>query len=468
MIPRPRLTLLLILFVAFVCVCWNILRSHYTRNKPVFEDHKYLRLNHESNSVMKAVTKAAYNGTSCEKSASTSLSGIQNSTPSISLFMRMSGKREDHKTRFYCNMLNTVLLFWPASLGKMVIVLDEEVEEDHTFGNELLKQTTEYFPNFSFEVKYEQLPKDESVLNFPGQLKSGGYNRQLWSSFLTDLYTSDDIIGWLDNDSPFLLPVALPTIMTDGKVRILGSGCTMGISWVKSWARSTEKAIGFPQVADFMTYFPVYMYRDTFTRCRKYILKRFNTDSFEEAFKKFYNTGTGYISPVSVIVSYAWYFEKDRYSWNIKICGDLNVYNNRFPEGYKIRPEHVRNVLTQPQTAYHGPLESNDFYAKIVPISYCLSQAAAGIKPERCKKHQAAEINVLFNLFKADMHSIRKDNLHPCIGDYTEKCLHILHCYIESIGEEIKSSSRKLVWENFDKVGTLSRMAKIECPAHPV
>jgi hypothetical protein len=43
-----------------------------------------------------------------------------------------------------------------------------------------------------------------------------------WSSFLIDLYTNDDIIAWLDTDSPFLLPVTMPTIMTDGKVRILG------------------------------------------------------------------------------------------------------------------------------------------------------------------------------------------------------------------------------------------------------
>jgi Ca2+-binding EF-hand superfamily protein len=129
----------------------------------------------------------------------------------------------------------------------------------------------------------------------------------------------------------------------------------MGISWVKSWAQTIEKAIGFPQLVDFMTYFPVYIYRDNFIHCREYTLKRFNTDKFEKAFKKFYHTGTGFISPVSVVISYAWYFEKDRYNWNLQICGDLNTYNNRLPEGHKIQPEHVKDVLTQQQTAYHGP-----------------------------------------------------------------------------------------------------------------
>ncbi len=378
----------------------------------------------------------------------------------------MSGKREDHKVRFYCNMLRTVVLFWPPSLGKMVIVLDRYSEEDLIFEARLIDQTLKHFPSYTFEVRYEPLPSDASVLAFVGQPKSPGYNRQLWSSFLIDLYTNDDIIAWLDTDSPFLLPVTMPTIMTDGKVRILGTDCTMGISWVKSWAQTTENAIGFPQVADFMTYFPVYIYRDTFTRCREYILKRFDTSNFEEAFKKFYHTGTGVISPVSVVLSYAWYFEKDRYDWNIQSCGNMD--NSRFPEGHKLQPEHVKNVLTQPQTAYHGPLDADDFYAKAIPITFCLSQAAARRKPAMCEKHPASEINFLLNLFKTDMHSIRKENPHPCTGNWTKTCLDTLKRYLEKIGEEIKTNSIKLEWENFEKVDTLAHEAGVTCPAYPI
>ena len=59
-----------------------------------------------------------------------------------------------------------------------------------------------------------------------------------------------------------------------------------------------------------MIYFPAYMYRDTVTHCREHILKHLNTTNFEEAFRMFYK---GLISPVSVILSYAFYFERDRY-----------------------------------------------------------------------------------------------------------------------------------------------------------
>jgi hypothetical protein len=98
---------------------------------------------------------------------------------SISLLIRMSGKREDHKVRFYCNMLKAVVLFWPPSLGKMVIVLDQESEEDHRFGAQVNNQTREHFPSYTFEVRYEPLPRDGTILDFPRKLKAHGYNRQL-------------------------------------------------------------------------------------------------------------------------------------------------------------------------------------------------------------------------------------------------------------------------------------------------
>ncbi|XP_046853991.1 uncharacterized protein LOC124447146 [Xenia sp. Carnegie-2017] len=247
--------------------------------------------------------------------------------PSISLYMRMSGKRDDHRHRFYCNMLKTIPLFWPGWMGKMVLVLDNESEEDHTFGETLLNQTKKHFPNQTFKVEYEPLPKDPLVLTYPGQLNLPGYNRQLWNSFFIDLYADDEVIAWLDSDSPFIFPVTLLTIKPNGKVRILGSECAMKVAWGESWAKTTKLAIGLPQVADFMTYFPVYIYRNTFTHCREHILKNFNTSNFEEAYQQFHET-SNFLSPVNVIISYAWFFEKDRYDWNIGVCSDLNVYNS--------------------------------------------------------------------------------------------------------------------------------------------
>ncbi|XP_046863291.1 uncharacterized protein LOC124457036 [Xenia sp. Carnegie-2017] len=384
----------------------------------------------------------------------------------------MSGKRDDHRHRFYCNMLKTIPLFWPGWLGKMVLVLDEESEKDHAFGETLLNQTKEHFPNQTFQVKYEPLPKDPLVLTYPGQLNPPGYNRQLWSSFFIDLYTNDEVIAWLDSDSPFNFPVTISTIKANGKVRILSSECAMKVDWGESWAKTTKLAIGMPQVADFMTYFPVYIYRDTFTHCRDHILKNFNTSNFEEAYQQFHETSNA-LSPVNVIISYAWFFEKDRYDWNIEMCSDLSVYNNSLPEGHKIQKNDTVNgnrLLAQPQTAYHGPLNAQDYYAKLIPISYCLSISEAAKSEDMCIKYSRLDLNRLFNLFKSDMHSLKERlNIpHPCIGNHTQYCLKILKRHVKNVGDEIKDNKRRMTWEDVTTVDSIARILGVNCPPQPV
>ena len=295
---------------------------------------------------------------------------------SISLFVRMSGKRPDHRERYLCNVFRTAVLFWPPSFGNLVLALDEESQEDHEFAERLKTQAQKYFPDRKIEFFYEYLPKKQDTLAFKGSRKAAGYNRQLWSSFFIDLLSNDTVIAWMDSDSAFFTPVTKSTIFNGTKVRVLGTGCTLqdsGRSWVHSWAHTSQLALGVPFVVDFMTYFPVYMYRDTVTHCREHILKHLNTTNFEEAFRMFYK---GLISPVSVILSYAFYFERDRYDWNFKICNDLAEYNKRFPSGQTIAPEHVQNVLTEPQTGYHG--WAGPRFSKNTLASYCLSHKAAG------------------------------------------------------------------------------------------
>ncbi len=219
----------------------------------------------------------------------THMANVIPSASSITLFVRMAGKLKKHRDRFYCDLFRTAVLFWPASFGKIVVVLDEESEQDHVFANNLTRQIKQNFPDRKLQLVYEPLPKDQSVLNFAGSPKPPGYNRQLWSSFFIDLYTNDPIVAWMDTDAAFVTPVTQSTIFNGSRLRILGSECSSEVNsgWVKSWARTTKMALGLPMVADFMTYFPVYLYSDTFTHCREFILKRFNTRNFEEAFKTF-------------------------------------------------------------------------------------------------------------------------------------------------------------------------------------
>ena len=233
----------------------------------------------------------------------------------------------------------------------------------------------------------------------------------------------------------------------------------MNISWVRNRARVTEIALGLPMVADFMTYFPVYLYRDTFTHCREYILKRFNTSNFEEAFGKIYY-GDNNISPVSVVTSYAWFFEKDRYDWNLKICSELKSYNRRLPEGHKIAPQDTEDILSQPQTAFHVPYATERLSPNIF-ISYCLSHEAAGNPQAMCTNHLVL-LAKNFVLFYHDLQRITPGET-PCTANKkTEHCLKALDRHYKQVGLEI-TKGRKIQWKDFEMVETLAKEVEISC-----
>ena len=376
----------------------------------------------------------------------------------ITLFVRMAGKLLDHRARYYCDLFRTTVLYWPPSFGKTVMVLDEESEQDHVFAEKVTNQTKTYFPDHKLEVLYESLPKDKTTLDFVRKRKGPGYSRQLWSSFFIDLYSNDSIIAWMDNDAAFITPVTKSSIFTGTKIRVIGTECTFDYSWVQKWARSTELALGLPYVADFMIYFPVYIYRDTFTHCREYILKRFNTNNFGKAFKKLNKRPH---SPVSIILSYAWYFERDRYDWNFKICTELTEYNKRFPNGHAIGPEYVNDFLYEPQTAFH--VTYSKVLLKNILVSYCLSHEAAGNKLNLCSNHSVSLSKNLV-LFTHDLQRVKNRKQTPCTGNNAKSCLQVLKRHYNQVGLEIKQHERKMKWTNLETVEKLANEFEIKCP----
>ena len=380
-------------------------------------------------------------------------------SPQITLLLRMPGKVMKHRVRYYCDLFRSTVLFWPPSFGKTVIVLDEESQADHEFGEIVINHTRKHFPEYRLEVKYEALPKDKRVLEFPGAPKSPGYNRQLWSSFFFDLYTNDPIIAWMDSDVAFITPVTKSSIFSNTKLRVLGWDCTFHFPWVKQWAITTERALGLPFVADYMSYFPVYIYRDTFLHCREYIIKHWNVNDFEQAFRLFYND-RNMLSPVSVLLSYAWFFERDRYDWNMKLCSNLTEYNKRFPAGASVGPEHLADILSQPQTTFHVPY--GKFLSANILISYCLSHEVAGNRLAVCEKHNFS-LSDNFYLLHHDLQRVKELQPNTCAGNNTDYCLQVLDRHYKEVGLEIKQNGRKLLWSNVDVVEKLGNEVGLTC-----
>jgi hypothetical protein len=219
----------------------------------------------------------------------------------------------------------------------------------------------------------------ETLLKLPWPKRNTGYNRQIWSSFFNDLYTNDTVIAWVDSDTAFSSSVTRNSMYNGTRLRVIGTDCTLlRADFARRCAKSVEISIGLPAVADFMLHFPVYIYRDTYANCRKYLMRRCKARNFEEVHRHI--SAYDFICPVTTILNYAWHFERDHYDWSLKICAaPLDEYNKRFQPNATIRSYDIQPVMAAPQSSVHtGDPGSALDSAQLILASYCLSHKAAG------------------------------------------------------------------------------------------
>ena len=290
------------------------------------------------------------------------------SSESIELTVRMTLKKKTIG-RLFCVLLRSAVLFWNPKYGDVVLIMDEEDE-----GKNFVKKLNSLRLPFRFRLVYEERPKktQEIIRLSKLQERSTGYIRMLYSSFLMDMYTDAPIIAWTDTDALFTMPVVKQSIMKNGKLIVKGMNTFSQQFWVPHWDHSTVNALGLPMVSDFMTFFPVYLYSSSIKNCREYIMKRLRTQNWEDAFIRITSR---YVSPVNVIMSYAYYFERERYDWHIDTGTDiLSKYNKqRLPK----HPLLQNDVSPELHVSIHAPYHKS----KVDPLerAICYSQMYFGM-----------------------------------------------------------------------------------------
>ena len=314
--------------------------------------------------------------------------------PKITIMVRTTSS-QIHLYQFYCMWLRTMVLFWPASYGDVTVILDAESKKDHHFGDTILTQVRQHYPDYTLKVLYEPLPKNRKILNTKS--KSAGYNRQLFSTFFADFYTNDSIIAYTDTDILFLTPITKEYMLKRTKLKVFGNG-NFQLGFVPSWGKTTKKAIGLPMVANFMITFPQLIYRQTITNCRNHILNHLKTSDFEIAFPLFY-PHSSIISPINIIMSYAWFFEYEKYDWHLKIQ-DLVKHNKMLPSAHKVSTEDTIPSLV---AVAHISDHKKWMQHRVIP-GYCEAMRVQGQPPANCSsiKHN---LNQICNFHESFFHA---------------------------------------------------------------
>ncbi|XP_038072980.1 uncharacterized protein LOC119741302 [Patiria miniata] len=349
--------------------------------------------------------------------------------------------------RLYCIFLRSCTLFWSPKLGPVSLILDKESETDHQFARKLRQQEKDL--GLKFDFLYEPLPDIAS-----GWTKHPGYQRQLWSSFFMDLFINASIIGVTDSDAVFTTPVTPENIFNGHRLRVLASTNTKLMHARRGWYKPTLLAIGKGMVADFMTYFPSYVWRDTITNCRNHIMKHMNVSNFEDAFRNLPN-----LSPVNVIMNYAYYFEHDRYDWHLDFTETLEDFNAHLPPGVSINASEMEPDV-------HVTIHESYYKKRPYPLlqGYCIAKRYVGTLPASCLKFD----NVTnFQLFEFQTGRLRREHLSPgtwCSGNGRRECIRLIEAHYQNVKKYHKLGWYDLDLRRMTAVEKAARQENITCP----
>ena len=227
------------------------------------------------------------------------------------------------------------------------------------------------------------------------RMRAPEYELQQWSTFYFDVYAEKiakkysipppKIIAMLDGDSQFQTYPTLQSVFPesnyysssrlprnvggrDSELRLRAFGVGRGM-----FSEATRLFLNRSQVADFMVTFPVYVYTDTLSNLRQYVENLHNM-SFDEAFEKSMIKSRTYYSQFAIILSYAYWFERDRYSFHIQPWpgNELNKYYS----------DLVPDSVPQPRVTIHMKSNPRQALMKGCCFSYQLNNSVAQVSQE--------------------------------------------------------------------------------------
>ena len=203
------------------------------------------------------------------------------------------------------------------------------------------------------------------------RMRSSQYEFQQWATFYLDTYAdkyakmhglqSPPILAIIDadaqlqtlatpqsifpeyNHSNIVFKQKLNIKLEDSDFKLRAHGLAMGL-----FSEATHLLLNRSQVANFMVTFPVYVYKTTLANLRQYVSKLHNK-TFDAAFEETMIKSPSYYSQFAIILTYAYWFEHDRYSFHIQsprnTLVDLLTTQNSVPHNSFILKPPVRVML---------------------------------------------------------------------------------------------------------------------------
>lgn len=302
-----------ILTAAWIEDLHNIVGYEFPELSLLFSKREKVTVDNNDNNNKKKKVKTAASSTSKKKEIS--VEGVVSFAP-----LSVRPPRESYKT---------LLLYWPEKWG-IRFHLDKPEHE-----LEACLNATEIAPIISIEnvFKHKIHPTTVSTHNpfFINKYKKNkktkitDYGRNHWKFFL-DKYSEADVIAFIDDDACLLRPI-LPSEVIDEKGRLVTRSITTGFV---SYRRYIEETLGWKYLGNFMTDFPVFIWRDMLKDIRRDLTQIITPNasfsshdyysSFPDVFQQMLSLSKERISKLSeynILLNYAYNSPKwrGRYQW---------------------------------------------------------------------------------------------------------------------------------------------------------
>lgn len=230
------------------------------------------------------------------------------------------------------------LLIHPDLYDEFVIILDDTQKD-----REAVKSLLFYSPP-KLKVFFEPMPNNTKLEK---QFVKNGQDRSQWSNFYSDKYTNCSIIGLLDTDSIFILPM-IPKIIINDNNQIIMTG-----EQSNRWIEGSKKLLGNDILhINQMTHFPIFYFKHTFSEFRNYVEKINQNQNFDEIFSNLLNQiPKGAYSNFCLLGSYAVTHQYSYYEWHLEKKPEVENVNfpfdifPRFGQHHRIA-DGIQNTFT--------------------------------------------------------------------------------------------------------------------------
>ena len=278
------------------------------------------------------------------------IAGCHRKWPQLDLFIPMQAHNKNHPRyyEFETSFLRTFLFFWPLqqSNTSLTVLYDEEKASwpcvrDVRSTLDGVRTEGRVTGGVSFQpIKQSSFYK-------------GGYDRQQYSMFWADNYTSSEYIGFCDTDTAFITYVDLYDLFEDSRpvVNARGPWHKAG-DGVSAWSAGTYRALGILEPFNCMSYFPVVVKAAHLKELREYMVRHHNfTGSFDDIFRDVVQAGS--YSQFSIMCAYLYTYRRSEYKWYVRM--ELPGWSGTHPAPHPGQSPNVSDI-SAPELLVPKPL----------------------------------------------------------------------------------------------------------------